>query len=653
MRANRIVQVLVFFVLFHTALCMAQSSEHTSYTGPNHELVRSVLKTVADGYSCSPVRAPAFPSSFGCVRDGEIYKAQQLAWGSECSAQIGNSANAAQDAGLMLESLKSAAGRCGSTHAACLTDKAVPCTQLAMWTGISPSDDGQGQSAANQVPPQASANSQEAMAQAAAAQAALAAAQARATAPPPAASALPALEPMPPIPADLIDKIVKGYPRSIHDYVRAPFGICVGQGTPSAMGAACMKIAEDFDNMLSWDSAVNHNWLAKHGYTGEAKFLSNSARKRACALGSADGCHAYGQLLMDQNKPDEAKAVWLSAPCRGSEPCRASFTKQFPTDPGVEQFTVAMATGAGSPDVAKLPPPTTQAEYESRVKTHDEQVADLRQRADEAESEAEQAESLAQQAKDTGDQQASSGGGLLGGLVIIASGGIQMKEELDAQKKRKEADDLREQLREMGEEVIQPPALQNSIADDAGRDYIGEAKDKALGNINAAADQDAELRAQQVTPRVQSAADTAGTSQQTLKATAHPVGSAASASPTSDDSATTGGRTTMPPQPPQYGTSMKSCVTDVGSSNVGTPNEKVSFQNSCSVAVNAVIVFANKPDEVALDDRLGPGGGEDAYGSGPFRTYACLHGYSVVAAGTTRHVHYSDSEFACLYNGQF
>jgi hypothetical protein len=140
---------------------------------------------------------------------------------------------------------------------------------------------------------------------------------------------------------------------------------------------------------------------------------------------------------------------------------------------------------------------STQEDYQQQLRDHAEKVADLRQRVEEADSEAEQAENQAQQAKASAEQAANGGGGVFGTLAIALSGGVQFKAEQDAQKKRAEADQLRAQLTELGEEVIQPPPLRNSIEEDAGRDRISEARDQGLANINAVAAQNAAIKAQQ------------------------------------------------------------------------------------------------------------------------------------------------------------
>jgi hypothetical protein len=156
--------------------------------------------------------------------------------------------------------------------------------------------------------------------------------------------------------------------------------------------------------------------------------------------------------------------------------------------------------------------PVRRKSTSSKLRDHAEKVADLRQRVEEADSEAEQAENQAQEAKASAEQAANSGGGVFGTLAIALNGGVQFKAEQNAQKKRAEADQLRAQLTELGEEVIQPPPLPNSIEEDAGRDRISEARDRGIANINAAAAQNAAIKAQQAAVTAQQQGQSNGNS---------------------------------------------------------------------------------------------------------------------------------------------
>jgi colicin import membrane protein len=506
------------------------------YTGPNSEWVHRVLR-LAGSYSCTADGAPVRPRYYTCERDTAIAKAEQLAWGAECSAQTGYGADALKDAGVLMGELKKAADLCSDKPTGCDTDTVFSCTELATVAASPMTTTAQSAAPPASVVPVEKTQTKVQQARTAAAQAAQARAAAQA------------------------------------------------QAKADAQAKAAAQAAQ-------------------------ARVQAQAAQAKAAAQARARET-ANAQAQADA----QARAAAAQA---------AAVAVQQPVGPPQESIAQQNADA--------------EADYQRRLQEHNEKVADLRQRADEAESEAEQAESLAQQAKDNGNQAANTGGGILGGLVIALSGGTQLKEELDAQKRRKEADDLREQLRELGEEAPDPPALRNSIEEGANEDRIGEARDRALNNIQAT---------QTRQPQVRSAADTAAPQRTAGRATNAPTGNQTASNTSGNDQTTSGGVTTMPPQPPQYGQPMKSCV-----SVSGVRKDWVTFQNNCSVAVNVVVVFANQPIGHAIDDRLGPGGSEDAYGNGPSRTSACLHGYQPYAEGI-HSLKYSDSEYICVYNGQF
>lgn len=103
------------------------------YSGPHSEWVRKVLTTVGP-YSCTPSGKPKVPASFTCQRDAEIYKAQLLAWGAECTEQTGSRNDAVADANVLVQTLRNTKSLCGALAPTgpvrCDTDLIMPCSQL-------------------------------------------------------------------------------------------------------------------------------------------------------------------------------------------------------------------------------------------------------------------------------------------------------------------------------------------------------------------------------------------------------------------------------------------------------------------------------------------------------------------------------------------
>jgi TPR repeat protein len=276
-----------------------------------------------------------------------------------------------------------------------------------------------------------------------------------------------------------------------------------GEGVPKDLAQAAFwyrKAAEQDDagsqNNLG---SMYTNGIGVQQDFAQAVFWYRKAADQGDAAGEANLAACYENGHGVPVDPERARAWFGKAARQGDGFAKAELAKLD------AQYQAAHPASVAQNNPSSYRQATTQEEYQSELRDHDQKVADLRQRADEAESEAEQSEALAQQAKNTGDEAASGNGGIAGIIAVLSSGATQTAAEIDAQKKRQIADDLRQQLREMGEEVIQPPPLQNSIADDAGRNYIGEARDRGLNNINAAADHDAELRAQQPVRQAQRA----------------------------------------------------------------------------------------------------------------------------------------------------
>jgi TPR repeat protein len=133
-------------------------------------------------------------------------------------------------------------------------------------------------------------------------------------------------------------------------------------------------------------------------------------------------------------------------------------------------------------------PADSQVDYQQRLRDHEQQVTSLRSSMEAADRAAEQAETEAQKAKDQVQQSANSGaGGLLGALSIGLSGTAQYEAEKIAKDRRAEADRLRSQLRDLGQQVIEPPPLRDSIAEGATEANAGFARttEQARDNLSA------------------------------------------------------------------------------------------------------------------------------------------------------------------------
>ena len=106
-----------------------------TYQGIYADWVHRILAT-AGPYKCTKTgNPPVNKAAIQCQRDGYIAQAQQLAWGAECSEQLGFPDDSEKDAKLMMQTLQTAKSLCENQFKMagagdCPSERIIACSQL-------------------------------------------------------------------------------------------------------------------------------------------------------------------------------------------------------------------------------------------------------------------------------------------------------------------------------------------------------------------------------------------------------------------------------------------------------------------------------------------------------------------------------------------
>jgi hypothetical protein len=214
----------------------------------------------------------------------------------------------------------------------------------------------------------------------------------------------------------------------------------------------------------------------------------------AADRGNTDALTKLGAMYMSGRgvpwSDDKAKELFKRSAAKGDAQAVAYLAKMYKEASDRAAYIEPVRVAPSPSELAATAAESkrqAEEDYQNRLRQHDATVADLRREVVAADAAAEEAEAEAQKAKQNGENATATGSGITGALTIALTGGSQALAENQAQKKRAQADALRDKLRELGEVVIQPPALANSMDGEAGRDRIAEARDRNIANISAAA----------------------------------------------------------------------------------------------------------------------------------------------------------------------
>ena len=272
------------------------------------------------------------------------------------------------------------------------------------------------------------------------------------------------------------------------DYAQAALWLrkAAGAGDPDSRTALAMLYLQG--QGVPQDNEQGFYWFSLAAQQGNA-----------AGLYGAGMCYRTGRGVAQDNK--QAEILLAAAVKKGSADAATELSK-IQAEDQAQREQQAQQVAAQNARIAEENA-QAQAAYDEQVREHQQKVADMRQQADEAEQEAEQAEQLAQQAKDEA-QQATNTGGIAGLIGALSGTAVQTGAEIDAQKKRQVADNLNEQLRDMGEQAPDPPQLRNSLEESAAAataqdssDAIQNALQQDLNTIQQIADHNAQIQAEQ------------------------------------------------------------------------------------------------------------------------------------------------------------
>jgi len=171
------------------------------------------------------------------------------------------------------------------------------------------------------------------------------------------------LMPLPYIGSDLEKKVYNSDGKELYSYFENMHASC-GFGQYDAKTAKdCFNLSRIFQQAIDSDHTSYHDWYRNHGLTDDVRAMADAARMRSCALGSPEGCSAYGATLASRGLTGQARGVWRSKPCQDFAGCKTQLEKSYSVANSATQTVLVLTSG----DVPLYPLPAIPKDLQSKI----------------------------------------------------------------------------------------------------------------------------------------------------------------------------------------------------------------------------------------------------------------------------------------------